>query len=75
MILYSLILFYVDNLKQGINLLTLLFEKHRYTSVTNNFDVIVNEDSDVSDERARIMNLNLVVRPAAYLRDLDSKHC
>jgi hypothetical protein len=45
-------------MKQGVNLLNYLFDKKRMTNKKiKNYEVITNEDSDVSDERAKVENL------------------
>lgn len=56
-ILYSLLLFYMDTLKQGVNLLNYIFDRKRLQiKVNQNFDIIPDEDFDVNEERIRISN-------------------
>lgn len=60
-IFYSFLLYYIESYKQGINLFDYYFNRKRMDKVKKNYDRIVNEDSDVSDERARVSNSNLEV--------------
>jgi hypothetical protein len=45
-------------MKQGVNLINYVMDKKRKTKKTKNYEIIVNEDSDVSEERAKVMNLS-----------------
>lgn len=56
MAIYSILLYYIENLKNGINLLEYVFDKKRMSKVNRNNQVIINEDSDVSEERSKIVN-------------------
>ena len=54
--IYSFLLYYLDSFKQGINLFNYLRGEKKLNNVKKNYDVIINEDTDVSDERVRVMN-------------------
>jgi hypothetical protein len=56
MAIYSVLLYYIENFKNGINLLEYVFDKKRISKVNRNNQVIINEDSDVSEERSKIVN-------------------
>lgn len=56
MAIYSILLYNIENLKNGINLLEYVFDKKRMSKVNRNNQVIINEDSDVSEERSKIVN-------------------
>ena len=61
-ILYSLLLYYLDQRHQGINIFTMFFRKSRLLEVSKNEDIIIDEDSDVSDERAKVRTKYLNVK-------------
>ena len=56
MAIYSILLYNIENFKNGINLLEYVFDKKRMSKVNRNNQVIINEDSDVSEERSKIVN-------------------
>ncbi|CAF1010970.1 unnamed protein product [Brachionus calyciflorus] len=53
-LLYAFLLYYIETLKNGIN----IFQKSP-NKIMPNFDVIQNEDSDVFDERTKILDNRL----------------
>ncbi len=61
-ILYSLLLYYLDQRQQGINIFTRIFRKNQLLEVRKNEDIIIDEDSDVSDERAKVRTTFLNVK-------------
>ncbi len=61
LIALTFILYFINCYKHGVNVLVLLFSKSKLIDIVKNDEIIINEDSDVSDERARIKNTNLNV--------------
>ena len=53
-IFYSFLLYFIESKKLGIDVITSLFKAQAMTK--RNDDIIINEDSDVSDERSKVMN-------------------
>ena len=61
MFFWSFLLYFLDSYHRGINLLTYLCNRKKLKQIKVNKDIIINEDSDVSDERIRIIRSDLEV--------------
>ncbi len=61
MIVFSLVLFYLDSNSRGINLLDYIFDPKRINFYKKNRDVPIDEDNDVQRERRLAAELDAVV--------------
>lgn len=61
LVFYSCLLYFLDFNKNGINIFQKLFAKDHLNKIKRNEEIIINEDSDVSSERAKVRITNLKV--------------
>jgi hypothetical protein len=54
--IYSFLLYYIESYKLGINVITYICGISKVFSISKNSDIIINEDSDVSEERSKVRN-------------------
>lgn len=62
MAFYSFLLYFLDSYNQGVNLFLYLFKRKQMKQIKPNEDIVINEDSDVSNERIRVIRSKLDVK-------------